>query len=281
VRERDDHVAEQHLGVPQHLVDRVDGRGGHPLPLKPHEPLGGRAGREDSLEDRHQLLATLDALDVRVEPRVVAEVRPVDRAAEARPGLLREDGHDQMPVRGRESLIGHHRGVAGPDPFRHAAVRPEVLRDVRQARHLAIEEGEVEGGILPRPGAPEERLGHGERADVPPARSPIGRPMRTGGRPGAPVMLIPPPMARRARSKAGHSRYGPACPNAEMEQTMSRGLMPRSVSGAHPRRAMTPGREFSQTTSPTLHRSWNTPRPAAVSRSSATLFLFRLIDGTW
>ena len=48
--------------------------------------------------------------------------------------------------------------------------------------------------------------------NIPPARSPIGRPMRTGAVPGSPVRLIAPPIACRAKSKAGRSRYGPSCP---------------------------------------------------------------------
>ena len=46
--------------------------------------------------------------------------------------------------------------------------------------------------------------------------------MRTGRPPGSPVTDIAPPMACSARSNAGHSRYGPSCPYAEMAQTMIR-----------------------------------------------------------
>ena len=50
----------------------------------------------------------------------------------------------------------------------------------------------------------------------------MGRPMRTGPRPGSPVSDIAPPIAWSARSKAGQSRYGPSCPYAEIEQRTTR-----------------------------------------------------------
>ena len=60
--------------------------------------------------------------------------------------------------------------------------------------------------------------------NIPPERSPIGKPMRIGGPSGSPVTLIAPPIACSARSKARNSRYGPSCPYAEIEHMISRGF---------------------------------------------------------
>ena len=49
--------------------------------------------------------------------------------------------------------------------------------------------------------------------------------MNTGGWPGLPVTLIPPPMACTMPSKPGRSRYGPSCPKADSEQAMMDGLI--------------------------------------------------------
>ena len=54
--------------------------------------------------------------------------------------------------------------------------------------------------------------------------------MNTGGWPGLPVTLIPPPMACTIPSNPGRSRYGPSWPNADREQAMMDGLTALSVS---------------------------------------------------
>ena len=112
---------------------------------------------------------------------------------------------------------------------------------------------------------------------MPPARSPIGSPMRTGGPPSSPVTDMAPPIACSARSNAGQSRYGPSWPYAEIEHMTSRGLTAANAAYASPSRSMTPGRKFSHTTSASRARSRNTSRPSGFVRSSARDFLLRLI----
>ena len=149
------------------LVHRVDRRRRHPLSLEPCEPLLGGARRENRLEDRDQIVTTLDSIQVRIEARVRGEVRPVDRPAESRPELLGEDGDDHVTVACRESLVRHDRRVARADPARHATVRPEVLGDVREQGHLAVQEGQVELRPLAGPLAAEQGAGDRERAEHP------------------------------------------------------------------------------------------------------------------
>ena len=123
-----------------------------------------------------------DALRVRVEPRVAGQLGPRDRPTEPLPKLLREDRHHHVAVPRAEGLVRDDRGVPRAHASRHAAVRPEVLRDVREERDLAVEQRQVELRPFAGLGSPEERARDRERAEHP-AREVPHRETHPGGRP--------------------------------------------------------------------------------------------------
>src|SRR6266704_2331998 len=167
MRRLDDHAALAHLGIGEDAIDGADGRAGHALRPEPREPVVGRAPAEGGLDQRDQHVTVRDAIAIGPEAQVALPLRMLDRAAEPRPELLGEDGDDHVTVTRRESLIGNDRGVARAERPRDATIGPEVLRDIREERDLAVEQRQVEVGALTRPLATEERSGHRKRTEDP------------------------------------------------------------------------------------------------------------------
>ena len=219
--------------------------------------------REDRLQDRDQLGPALHPLHVRVEPRVGGQVRAARSPGRSPPRTSRRR---RRPRGGRPSWETpgtarptHGRSPPGPAPGRPPRSTGRCRSAGRPGRRGA--RGRMRAPPPCARAGTARRPPRARRTSRPPGR-PSAAPSARARRPASPVRLIPPPIAWSARSKAGHSRYGPSWPKAEIEQTTSRGLRRRSVSGAHPSRAITPGRKFSQTTSATRQRSWKTSRPS-------------------
>src|SRR5207247_8973443 len=104
-------------------------------------------------------VAVGEARAFRRETGIVLPFRMLDHVAEPRPELLREDGDDQVAVARREGLVGDDGGVGRAERAGDAAVRPEVLRDVREERDLTVEQRQMDVGALAGSLAPDERGG--------------------------------------------------------------------------------------------------------------------------
>ena len=167
MRRLEDHAALAHLGVGEDAIDGADGRAGHALRPEPREPVVGRPPAESGLDQRDQHATVRDAITIGPEAQVALPLRVLDHAAEPRPELLGEDGDDQVTITRREGLIGDDRGVARAERPGDATVRPEILRNIREERDLAVEQRQVEVGALASPLATEERSGHRKRAEDP------------------------------------------------------------------------------------------------------------------
>jgi hypothetical protein len=172
----DDHAALEHLRVGQHAVDAVDRRRRHVGALEALEPFPGGARAKRRFDERHQHVAVEDPVAVGRESHVALPFRMIDRAAEERPEFLGEDRDDQVAIARLKRRVRHHRGVARAERRRHAAVRPEVLRDVGEERHLTVEQRQVDMSALARALPAEERAGDatGIRPRDPPSASPCG-----------------------------------------------------------------------------------------------------------
>src|SRR5437870_10537198 len=194
MRRLDDHAALAHLGIGEDAIDGADGRAGHALRPEPREPVVGRAPAEGGLDQRDQHVTVRDAIAIGPEAQVALPLRMLDRAAEPRPELLGEDGDDHVTVTRREGLIGNDRGVARAERPRDATIRPEILRNIREERDLAVEQRQVEVGALASPLATEERSGHRTRAEDP---------AREVAHPQTHAHRRPPPLARDGH-RPGH-----------------------------------------------------------------------------
>src|SRR5947208_2679884 len=167
MRHLHDHAALGHLGIAEHAVDALDRRGRNVESLEPLEPVLRRPRAERGLDQRHQDLAVDDAIAILREAHVALPFRVVDRAAERAPELLREDRDDQVAVTRLQRLVRDHRGVARAHRNGDPAVGPEVLRDVREQRDLAVEERQIDLAALPGALAAEERAGDREGTEHP------------------------------------------------------------------------------------------------------------------
>jgi len=105
VDDRPDDVERGDPRIVEDLVEPVDRRGRDVVRLEPVEPRPPRLGREDRLEDRHELVVVRDPGGAIEEPRVLAQVGPADRVGEPLPelGRRREMDDERASVAGDEA----------------------------------------------------------------------------------------------------------------------------------------------------------------------------------
>ena len=163
MRHLDAEAAGPDVRILEHLREVVDGAAGHARLLERADPVPRGPVGEERLEDGDERRAVLDARGVGGEARVGRELGPPRHLAQARELAVVSHRHDQVPVPRGEGLVRHDAGVRVPEPGRHATGDEVALGQVRERRHLDVEEREVHALPLAAPLAVGQRRQHRRR----------------------------------------------------------------------------------------------------------------------
>ena len=151
------HAARHHLRVGEDLRHAVDGTGRNMRGVELRQQLRSVAPRREGMERRRQGDAVGDPAAVGEVVRMGAERRVAEDVAEAPELPVVAGGDDDVAVGDGEHVVGHDGGV-GVAEARRVAAGGEVVQPLRaQHRHLAVEQGAVDGGPLPRGGPSDQR----------------------------------------------------------------------------------------------------------------------------
>ena len=163
----DDHLARQHLGVAQGMVDRVDRPKRHPGCLQERGPVGDAGPTEQVFQQRDEGLTVLHPVGVGPEASIIRPIRLAGPLTELSPLPIVADGEGEIPVVGSECLVGYDVGVGIAETPRGFPRDQVVAGNVRQPGHLAVEQRDIDSLSPAAAGVVEEGRQDGVASEQP------------------------------------------------------------------------------------------------------------------